>query len=133
VFDPATHRDLEFYAQRAKMQFWFIVKGTVMPKLIKLYITQAVIGFAISAVFVGALLYFNVANLWHLVTHSDVGILAVVILWVSNGIVFAGVQFAITIMGMAGKNDDDDTGGKRDDLPVLAAPMPIPVKVSERR
>ncbi|WP_417243054.1 hypothetical protein [Celeribacter sp.] len=104
-----------------------------MPKLIKLYITQAVIGFAISAVFVGALLYFNVANLWHLVTHSDVGILAVVILWVSNGIVFAGVQFAITIMGMAGKNDDDDTGGKRDDLPVLAAPMPIPVKVSERR
>jgi len=105
-----------------------------MPKLIRLYITQVVIGFAISAAFVGMLLYFNVANLWHLVTHSDVGILAVAILWISNGIVFAGVQFAITVMGMAGKDDDDDTGGKRDDLPVMAAdPVAIPVKVSERR
>lgn len=109
------------------------MKGTVMPKLIKLYITQAIIGFVISAAFVGALLYFNVANLWHLVTHSDVGILAVVILWVSNGIVFAGVQFAITIMSMAGKDDDDDQGGKRDELPVLSDPLPVRVAASHRR
>ena len=71
-----------------------------MPDLIKMYIRQCAIGFAISAVFVGMLLYFNVGTLWHLVTHSDVGALAVILLWVFNGIVFAGVQFGIAIMAM---------------------------------
>ncbi|MBU2935434.1 MULTISPECIES: hypothetical protein [Pacificibacter] len=84
-----------------------------MPKLIRLYITQVLIGFAISAAFVGVLLAMNVANLWHLVTHSDMGILAVVVLWLSNGIVFSGVQFAISVMRMADR-DDGDQGGKRD-------------------
>ena len=83
-----------------------------MPKLIRLYITHCAIGFAIAAAFVAMLLYFNVANLWHLVSTSPSGLLAVVILWVSNGVVFAGVQFAIAVMRLK----DDDTpprGGKR--------------------
>lgn len=101
-----------------------------MPKLVKLYITQVLIGFAIAAAFVTALLYFNVANMWHLVSHSDIGWLAVVILWFANGIVFSGVQFAVTIMRMAGR-DDDDAGGKRDDLPVGAL-EPIRVESGER-
>jgi hypothetical protein len=58
-----------------------------MPKLVRLYITQVAIGFGIAAVFVAMLLWFDIANLWHLVTHSDKGLLAVVILWISNGIV----------------------------------------------
>jgi len=78
-----------------------------MPKLIRLYITHVAIGFGIAAAFVGMLLWFNVANLWHLVTHSDKGLLAVVILWFANGIVFAGVQFAIAVMRL--KDDDDDS------------------------
>jgi hypothetical protein len=85
-----------------------------MPKLIRLYITQVLIGFAIAAVFVGVLLALNVANLWHLVTHSDMGVLAVVVLWLSNGVVFSGVQFAISVMRMADPDDGDDKGGKRD-------------------
>lgn len=88
-----------------------------MPKLIKLYITHVLIGFAISAAFVGVLLWFNVANLWHLVSHDDAGLLAVVILWFANGIVFAGVQFAIAVMGL--KQDDDQSGGKRQLLTFL--------------
>ncbi|MGH1355489.1 MAG: hypothetical protein ACRBBS_10465 [Thalassovita sp.] len=84
-----------------------------MPKLIRLYITHVLIGFAIAAAFVAMLLYFNVGNLWHLVTHSDQGILAVVILWFANGIVFAGVQFAIAVMRL--KDDDDSNGGGRRD------------------
>ena len=80
-----------------------------MPDLIKMYIRQCAIGYGISAVFVGMLLYFNVANLWHLVTHSDVGVLAVILLWVFNGIVFAGVQFGIAIMML--KPDEDEQGG----------------------
>ena len=85
-----------------------------MPNLIKMYIRQSAIGFALSAVFVALLLYFNVVNLWHLVTHTDVGILAVFLLWLFNGIVFAGVQFGISIMSMSydDEEDDDDHRGR---------------------
>lgn len=79
-----------------------------MPKLIRLYITNVAIGFGLAAVFVGMLLWFNIANLWHLVSHSDKGWLAVLILWFANGIVFAGVQFAIAVMRMKDDDDDDD-------------------------
>ncbi len=79
-----------------------------MPDLIRLYITQAAIGFAIAAVMVAGLLWLNVANLWTLVSNSDVGVLAVFLLWLFNGIVFGSVQFAIRIMWMAEDEDDDD-------------------------
>ncbi|WP_120635784.1 hypothetical protein [Ruegeria sp. EL01] len=74
-----------------------------MPKLIRLYITQVAWGFAISAVFVGVLLALNVANLRHLITSSEIGLIALVMIWFMNGIVFAGVQFAYAIMSMAEK------------------------------
>ena len=45
-----------------------------MPKLIRLYIINVAIGFALAAVFVAMLLWFNIGNLWHLVTHSDKGV-----------------------------------------------------------
>ncbi|MCQ0092483.1 hypothetical protein [Roseovarius sp. M141] len=80
-----------------------------MPKLIRLYITHVAIGFGIAGAFVGMLLWFNIANLWHLVSHSDKGWLAVLVLWLANGIVFAGVQFAIAVMNM--KDDDDEPRG----------------------
>ncbi len=83
-----------------------------MPKLVRLYIRQVIIGFLLSAAFVGLLLGFNVANLRHLVGHTAGGAIAVVMLWVFNGIVFAGVQFGISIMRMT--RDEDDIGrGKR--------------------
>lgn len=103
-----------------------------MPKLVKLYITQTLIGFAVAAAFVVALLYFNVANLWHLVTHTEGGVIGVAILWVANGIVFSGVQFGMTIMRMA-QTDENDQGGKKDNLPVHAAPVAIPVPVADAR
>lgn len=80
-----------------------------MPKLIRLYITHVAIGFGIAGAFVGMLLWFDIANLWHLVSHSDKGWLAVLVLWLANGIVFAGVQFAIAVMNM--KDDDDEPRG----------------------
>ena len=79
-----------------------------MPDLVKMYIRHSVIGFLLSAVFVSLLLYFNVVNLWHLVTHADAGFLAVFLLWLFNGIVFAGVQFGMAIMLMQWDDDDDD-------------------------
>ena len=91
-----------------------------MPDLIKMYIRQCAIGFAISAVFVALLLTFNVANLWYLVTQTDVGFLATFLLWVFNGIVFAGVQFGIAIMML--KPEDESQGGTPSRL------QPIPVR-----
>ncbi|WP_113910564.1 hypothetical protein [Roseovarius dicentrarchi] len=80
-----------------------------MPKLIRLYITHVIIGFAIAGAFVGMLLWFDIANLWHLVSNSDKGWLAVLVLWLANGVVFAGVQFGIAVMNM--KDDDDEPRG----------------------
>ncbi|MCB1330929.1 MAG: hypothetical protein KDK28_16470, partial [Maritimibacter sp.] len=71
-----------------------------MPELVRLYIKNVIMGFGLSAVFVGALLYLNVGNLWHLISTSNVGWIALVMLLFFNGVVFAGVQFAITIMRM---------------------------------
>lgn len=99
-----------------------------MPQLIRLYIKHVIIGFILSAIFVAALIWSNVANLQHLVTHSTGGYLAVFMLFMFNGIVFSGVQFGIAIMRMA-ENDDDDQGGKRQPEPVLnEALVPVPVR-----
>lgn len=83
-----------------------------MPKLVRLYIKNVIFGFGLSALFVAALLYSNVANLWHLISTSDMGWIAVVMLVFFNGVVFAGVQFAITIMRME-HEDEEPKGGKR--------------------
>ncbi len=83
-----------------------------MPKLVSLYIRNVLFGFGLSAVFVGMLLYFNVANLWHLVSSSNMGWVAGVMLFMFNGIVFSGVQFGIAIMRLP--HEDEPSGGKRD-------------------
>lgn len=98
-----------------------------MPKLVKLYIRQALIGFALSGLFVALLLWQNVGNLWHLVSTSDIGWIAVVMLFMGHGIVFAGVQFAISIMRMG--EDDSPKGGKR--APV-ATRVPARVEATAR-
>ena len=96
-----------------------------MPELIKLYIRNVLIGFAVAAGFVAMLLWFNVMNLWHLVTGSDVGILAVVVLWFAHGIVLAGVQFAWAVMSMAERD-----GGPRRGTPVVDEFRPVPVEAT---
>lgn len=84
-----------------------------MPRLVRIYIQNVLVGFGVSAAFVAALLYMNVGNLWHLISTSDMGWIAVLMLFMFNGIVFAGVQFAFVIMRME-KRDDTPKGGKRE-------------------
>lgn len=109
-----------------------------MPQLVRLYIRHTIIGFALSGVFVGMLLYFNVVNLWHLVTHSPSGWMAVMLLVLFNGIVFAGVQFGIAIMTMDHDDHDDDDHGRRRRVPVRGmipdlVPIPVPVRQARPR
>lgn len=99
------------------------------PDLIKLYIKSCAYGFILSAVFVGLLIGFDVMGLGGLIARSDVGIVAIFMMWVLNGVVFASVQFAIAIMGMAEDDDDDRRGGMK--MPVFLA-EPVPVRVQAR-
>ncbi|MFV0513178.1 MAG: hypothetical protein ACK5MY_06040 [Jhaorihella sp.] len=99
-----------------------------MPKLVRLYIRNVLIGFAVAALFVGVLLWLNVMNLWHLVSTSDAGVLAVVVLWFAHGIVFAGVQFGWAVMAMA-ETDHNRRGGS----PVVAELRPATVKAVARK
>jgi len=103
-----------------------------MPKLIKLYIRHVAIGFAIAAAFVAMLLWFNVMNLWHLISTSDVGLMAVVVLWFAHGIVFAGVQFGLAVMALA-EPGDGGSGGKRQRVALKPAPVPVRNERSDLR
>jgi len=106
-----------------------------MPKLVRLYIRHTIIGFGVSAVFVALLFWFDVAGLWHLVTHTDGGWLAAALLVVFNGIVFSGAQFGIAIMGMAepaNKDSDRDGGGCAPEFAAIPVPARVP-HVQRRR
>ncbi|WP_102222984.1 hypothetical protein [Acidimangrovimonas sediminis] len=83
-----------------------------MPKLVHMYIRNVLIGWLVAAVFVAVLVGFNVANLGHLVLETRGGYLAGLMLWMANGVVFAGVQFAIAVMRMA-EDDEGPRGGHR--------------------
>ncbi len=95
-----------------------------MPELVRLYIKNVILGFGLSALFVGALLYMNVGNLWHLISTSPIGWMALSMLLFFNGAVFAGVQFAMTVMRME-EQDDEPKGGTR--VPVATD---IPARVA---
>lgn len=84
-----------------------------MPKLIRLYIVNVLIGFAISALFLGVLLALDVAGLRHLVLDTPAGWAAGLLLFFSNGVVFAGVQFAIAVMNLAEDDNKPPRGGLR--------------------
>ena len=77
-----------------------------MPRGVRLYFVSALTGFAAAAAFVALILWFNVGNLWHLVSGSDVALMAVFVFWALNGIVFSGVQFAWGITAAARAEDD---------------------------
>jgi len=97
-----------------------------MPDFIKMMLRHAFYGFLIALAFVGALLYFNVANLWHLVTHTAEGPVALLMLVVFCTITFGSVQIGYKIMSL-GKEDDTPRGGRRDALRVFDA-IPVPAR-----
>jgi len=80
------------------------------PDLLRLYLRHCAIGFALSAVFVALILWRDVGGLGSLIARSDVGWLAVFLLWYFNGTVFGSVQFAVMVMFQAEDDDDDRRG-----------------------
>jgi hypothetical protein len=101
-------------------------KDMTIPKLIRLYIRNVLIGFGISAIFVASLIAFDVAGLRHLMLGSSAGWMAIAMMWFANGIVFAGVQFGLAVMALR-ERDDTPRGGTR--APV-ATRIPAPVRAT---
>ena len=102
-----------------------------MPDHIKLILRHGFFGFLIALAFVAGLLAFNVANLWHLVTHTAEGPIAVLMLVVFSTVTFGSVQIGYKIMSM-GEEDDEPRGGTRDPIGSFDA-IPIPVRTDDRR
>lgn len=100
-----------------------------MPELVRMYIRHCLIGFALAAVFVAALVWLNVANLQHLLFSSSGGLLGLFLLFFFNGLLFASVQFAIAVMNMAEPADRGGNAPQRVPMADVfgAAPVRIPV------
>lgn len=77
-----------------------------LPRIVRLYILNAALGFVLSGIFTAAIIWLNVANIGHLVAHVSGGWLAALVFFVLNGLVFAGVQSAIVIMGIDASHTD---------------------------
>lgn len=101
--------------------------GAVMPKLIRLYIVNVAIGFALALAFVSLIVWLDVGGLRHLVTGTEMGWLAFFMMVVFNGIVFAGVQFAYAVMSLA-EPDDGPKGGKKQGVTAELAPIHVGAK-----
>ncbi|MDC1398976.1 hypothetical protein N8306_00445 [Yoonia sp.] len=101
------------------------------PNLMRLYLRHCVIGFGLSAVFVGLVLWFDVVGLRGLVMGSDVGVLAIFLLWFFNGTIFGSVQFAIVIMSQA--DDDTDKGPRRGIMMPIRVPTRAKKNALDRR
>lgn len=106
-----------------------------MPELVRLYIRNVALGLLLSLVFVAALLWLNVGNLWHLVSATREGPIAVVMLVMFNAVVFSGVQFGIAVMRMAEPEDRGNGGRKRPEpvAPQAGALIPVPAEAAVPR
>jgi len=103
-----------------------------MPKLIRLYIVNVAIGFGLALAFVSAIVFFDVGGLWHLVTATEMGWLAFLMMVMFNGIVFGGVQFGYAVMSMAAP-DEGPKGGKKQGVTAQLAPVHVGTRVDAKR
>lgn len=103
-----------------------------MPKLVRLYVVNCALGFAIAAAFVAGLIALDVAHLRHLVFGSPMGWLAAGMMVMFNGVVFAGVQFAIAVMRMA-EPEDGPPGGRKQRMLIRLEPIPVAVTAKSQR
>lgn len=72
-----------------------------MSQPARFFVKHILIGFAIAALFVAMLIYFNVSGLRTLLAKEDLWPVAVLILWFGNGSVFGALQVAYAVMALA--------------------------------
>ncbi len=104
----------------------------LMPKLVRLYIVNAALGFGLSAAFLGAILALNLGGLADLILNSEMGLVAAAMMFVFNGIVFGAVQFGIVVMSL-GSEDEPPRGGLRQHAALIPIPVAAPARGPVRR
>lgn len=107
-----------------------------MTELVRLYLRNIFFGFLLALTFVTLLMVLNVGGLWDLIGNSDIGLLAVAMLLMFNTLLFSGVQFAISVMRMAGRDRPRGPGRRSAvrHLPLGYGKMtPVKVAATSRR
>ncbi len=82
-----------------------------MPKLIALLLRHAAVGFLIALVAVTLMMITDFANLRTLITESDKGVLALVLLTFFLGLTIASVQMGIAVIRLRGDVRSPDDNG----------------------
>lgn len=103
-----------------------------VPRLIRLMLAHAAIGFGISTLFVLALLWSDLGGLSTLMQRSDLWPGPALLLWFFSGLTFASVQMGAAII-LIGSGREDGTGGGHRQRRRAAGPEPVPVPVRTRR
>lgn len=71
------------------------------PSLMRLFFVSWGIGFGLSAIFLGLMVWFNFLNVGHLLLHVEGGALMAFVFWVIAATLFGSVQFGFVVMSMA--------------------------------
>ncbi|MEM6482886.1 MAG: hypothetical protein AAF922_15535 [Pseudomonadota bacterium] len=104
-----------------------------MPSLWRIFMTNIGVGFALAAVFILLLLWFDIGKLGYLVSVVSGSWLMILPLWIMFGGLFTCVQFIVA--GLCDDDDDDDEprGGRRDKENLHHEYAVIPVRSDETR
>jgi hypothetical protein len=103
-----------------------------MPHMVRFLLRHAAIGFGLAAIFVGALVYFDIGHIGTVLAQSGLQVVGTGLLIMMVGLTFSSVQMGYAIMMQSHDSPVDPRGGAKERLPA-ASLQPIPVKASQRR
>lgn len=109
----------------------FIAVWRRLPKLVRFFFAHGALGFALGAVFVGALLVFDPQDAGTLMLTAAGHWWPVVVLWVFTGLTFGAVQIGVATMLLARRDPPRPPRGPR--APATLAPVLLRVRGSRRR
>lgn len=99
-----------------------------IPIAVRFMLLHGIIGFALSALFVGAVLWADPGGVGTLMLRVG-GWPVVALLWFFTGLTFGSVQIGTAVMLQDG--NDGPRGGRR--MPAQPVPVAVPVRAATRR
>ncbi len=95
-----------------------------LPRLVRFLVLHGLVGFGVSALFVGALVVTDPGGAGTLLMQGAGSPWPVAVLWFFSGLTFGGVQIAAALMLLDEEASPPPRGG---------IPIPVPVRVRSRR
>jgi len=100
-----------------------------MPILVRFMLKHALFGYGVAFVFVATVLVLDLGGLATLMLGSDLGLLAMALLFFFTGLTFASLQMGIAIMTLRPeRKEGDGSDVTARPLPALLLPSRIPVR-----